>query len=119
MVFSPRNLINGTACLEVVKMIRPSAPLWIGASPVQTSPHSWEFLIAEASQIKDYLYGRAEQKLEMSSKWKIPGGNSRSKLRAQYTILRKQIFQRLDQAEAENRVEEADEDQSSSYTHAS
>jgi hypothetical protein len=83
MVFSPRNLINGTACLEVVKMIRPSAPLWIGASPVQTSPHSWEFLIAEASQIKDYLYGRAEQKLEMSSKWKIPGGgNSRSELRA-------------------------------------
>ena len=53
MVFSPRNLINGTACSEVVKMIRPSAPLWIG-SPVQTSPHSWEFLIAEASQIKQW-----------------------------------------------------------------
>ena len=34
---------------------------------------------------------------EMSSKWKILGGD-RSKLRAQYSNLRKQIFQRLDQA---------------------
>src|SRR6202043_3460464 len=34
---------------------------------------------------------------EMSSKWRIPGGN-RSKLRDQYSNLRKQIFQRLDQA---------------------